>query len=265
VDDSLRSLEAANGLNTADRKALVDLLQGVRKFNQRPQSGAATARGGLTIPYTVKEEAVTARRGVQYNGMAHSFAGMSVQFILFMGVDAGMIVLMQRKSGMWRRLQAAPISRFTVIGSRAASAALIAMLIMAVVFSFARLVFGVRIEGSFAGMVGVCAAFAVMTAAFGLLIAMLGKTPEGTRGISILATLILVMLGGSWVPTFIFPQWLQKLTVAIPTRWAVDGLDAMIWRGLDFNAALAPIGAMLAFAALFGAIAIWRFRWEAEA
>ena len=106
------------------------------------------------MPYTVKEEAVTARKGVAYNGMAHSFAGMSVQFILFMGIDAGMLVLMQRRSGMWKRLQAAPISRFVVIGSRAASAAMIAMIILAVVFGFARVVFGVKIEGSFAGFVG---------------------------------------------------------------------------------------------------------------
>jgi ABC-2 type transport system permease protein len=264
VDESLKSLESANGVSAADRKVLVDLLQGVRNWTQRPQSGGPTRPPGLSMPYTVKEEAVTARKGVAYNGMAHSFAGMSVQFILFMGVDAGLVVLMQRKLGLWRRLQAAPVSRFTVIASRAASAAIIAMLILAVVFTFARIVFGVKIEGSMAGFAGVCASFAIMTAAFGLLIAMIGRTPEGTRGISILVTLILVMLGGSWVPTFIFPQWLQKITVAIPTRWAMDGLDAMIWRGLDFRAALMPIGALLGFAALFGAIAVWRFRWEAE-
>jgi ABC-2 type transport system permease protein len=265
IDQSLKDLDTANGIGGADRKVLVDLLQGVKNWSQRPQSsGGSTRPPGLSMPYTVKEEAVTARKGVQYNGMAHSFAGMSVQFILFMGVDAGLIVLMQRKNGLWRRLQAAPISRFTVIASRAASAALIAMLILAVVFTFARLTFGVKIEGSFPGFVGVCAAFAIMTATFGLLIAMIGKTPEGTRGISILVTLILVMLGGSWVPTFIFPQWLQKITVAIPTRWAVDGLDAMIWRGLDFQSALAPIGALLGFSVLFGAIAVWRFRWEHE-
>jgi ABC-2 type transport system permease protein len=163
---------------------------------------------------------------------------------------------------MWKRLRAAPLSRFTLIGSRATSAAMIAMIIMLVVFGFARVVFGVRIEGSFAGFLGVCASFALMTAAFGLLVSVAGKTPEATRGIAILVTLVLVMLGGSWVPTFIFPQWLQKLTVAIPTRWAVDGLDGVIWRGFDFNAALWPIGALLGFAVAFGAIAVWRFQWE---
>jgi ABC-2 type transport system permease protein len=131
------------------------------------------------------------------------------------------------------------------------------------VFGFARVVFGVRIEGSFAGFVGVCMAFAIMTAAFGLLVAVLGKTPEAARGIAILATLLLVMLGGSWVPTFLFPQWLQSASFAVPTRWAVDGLDATIWRGASFYTALGPIAAMLGFALLFGAIAIWRFRWDA--
>ena len=56
----------------------------------------------------------------------------------------------------------------------------------------------------------------LMTAAFGLLIAALGKTAGSHPGLSVIATLIMVMLGGAWVPTFIFPQWLQKITVWSP-------------------------------------------------
>jgi ABC-2 type transport system permease protein len=95
-----------------------------------------------------------------------------------------------------------------------------------------------------------------------LLIASLGKTPNAARGVSIFATLIMVMLGGAWVPTFIFPAWLQKVTVVVPTRWAIDGFDAMTWRGLGLESALPPIAVLLAFAALFAGIAVWRFRWE---
>jgi ABC-2 type transport system permease protein len=228
------------------------------------RAGAATSgnRGGFNIPYTVKEDAVTARKGTTYNSMAHSFAGMSVQFILFMGIDAGLIVLMQRRTGVWKRIQASPISRWTLITSRAASAAIVGMIILTVVFGFARLVWNVKIEGSLAGFVAVCAAFSIMTATFGLLIAVLGKTPEGARGISILVSLVLVMLGGSWVPAFLFPKWLQDIGFLIPTRWAVDGLDGTIWRGFTLQAALEPAGALLGFAALFALIAVWRFRWE---
>ena len=77
-----------------------------------------------------------------------------------------------------------------------------------------------------------------MASTFGLLVASLGRTPGGTRGVAILSVLLMVMLGGAWVPTFIFPAWLQRLTVVIPARWAVDGLDAMTWRGLGMGAAV---------------------------
>ena len=50
--------------------------------------------------------------------------------------------------------------------------------------------------------------------------------------------------------------------MVVPARWAMDGLDAMTWRGLGLGAALAPAGVLLAFAALFGALAVARFRWE---
>jgi ABC-2 type transport system permease protein len=219
----------------------------------------------LAMPYSVRQEAITSGSDTAYNGYAHAFGGMGVQFILFMGIEAGIGILLQRQRGLWSRLRAAPLSRGALLGSRAVSAGLIAMLILLVLFGFAWLVFGVRIEGSLVGFLGVCAAFSLMTATFGLLIAALGKTPEATRGLAIFATLVMVMLGGSWVPTFVFPQWLQNLTVAVPTRWAVDGLDAMTWRGLGFAASIAPIGVLLLFSLLFGVIAVVRFRWEADA
>jgi ABC-2 type transport system permease protein len=73
---------------------------------------------------------------------------------------------------------------------------------------------------------------------------------------------MMVMLGGAWVPTFIFPAWLQQLTLIVPVRWAVDGLDAMTWRGIGLSGALAPSLVLLAFAAVFAGVAIARFRWE---
>jgi len=138
------------------------------------------------------------------------------------------------------------------------------MFVLMVLFGFARVVFDVRIQGSMAGFLGVCAAFSLMTASWGLLIAALGKPPEATRGLSILTTLMMVMLGGAWVPTFVFPAWLQKLTVVIPARWAMDGLDAMTWRGLGFSAAALPIALLSGCALAFGALAVLRFRWDVD-
>ena len=100
-----------------------------------------------------------------------------------------------------------------------------------------------------------------MASTFGLLVAALGNSPATARGVTTLAVLMMVMLGGAWVPTFVFPAWLQQFTLVVPVRWAVDGLDAMTWRGIGLSGALMPVLVLLAFAAAFWTIAATRFRW----
>ena len=216
----------------------------------------------MSLPFTLTNVAIST--GPHYNSYAHSFAGMSVQFILFMGIDAGVVLLLMRQQGFWRRLRAAPLSRGVLLGSRVAGTTLIALVILSIVYLVAAIFFRVRIAGSAAGFVGVAVAFALLAATTGLMVAAVGRSVAATRGLSVFAVLILVMLGGAWVPVFVFPAWLQRVSAFVPTRWAVDGLDAMTWRGLAFEAALQPIAIMLGWAALFAMIAVWRFDWEAD-
>ena len=227
-------------------------------------SGRGSPKGGLTLPFQMSPEGVTSGPGVKYNGYAHSFGGMSIQFLLMVGVDVGIALLLLRERGVWKRMRAAPLSKTALLGSRVASSAITSMGTLIVVFAFARVVFGVRIQGSIVGFLGVCAAFSLMTATFGLLIATLGRTAEATRGLAILATLLMVMLGGAWVPTFVFPKWLRAIAVVFPTRWAMDGLDAVTWRGLGFSAVALPIALLFGCALVFGVVAVMRFRWEAD-
>jgi ABC-2 type transport system permease protein len=222
----------------------------------------AVSPPGFGVPYGVRAEALTAGAGARYNGYAHAFAGMGVQFLLFAAIDLGVGVLLERQRGLWKRLRSVPVSRLALLGGKAASGTVITLLPLLVSFGFAMLVFGVRIEGSVAGFVAVAISCALMASTFGLFLAAVGRTPGTTRGVAILAVLLMVMLGGAWVPTFVFPTWLQPLTVVVPARWAVDGLDATTWRGLGFGAALTPAAVLLGFAALFGTLAVARFRWE---
>ncbi len=220
---------------------------------------AALAGRGFDIPFTMEMQALSANPA-QYNGYAHSFGGMAVQFILFMAIDAGISILLAQRLGLWNRMLAAPLSNSTLLISRLVSSALISFGIMLAIFTVAVLGFKVHVSGSLAGLAGIAACFALMAASFGLLIAALGKSPEAARGIASFATIIMVMLGGAWVPSFFFPPWVQSITVFIPTRWAVDGFDAMTWRGLGMETALPAMGVQLAFALVFGGIALWRMR-----
>ena len=274
IEDARRGVRDNPRMGDGERRDfnnMFDAIDRVRASNARSastgQNNAAkgtTGNGaGMQVPYAVDTvEASAGPAKVKYNSYAHSFVGMGVQFILFMGIDLGIKLLTMRRQGLWQRLRAAPLSRGFLLASQVASGALIAAILFALIFAAGIIGFGVRVDGSFFGFVGMILAFALMTASFGLFIAALGKTPEATRGLAIFATLLMVMLGGAWVPSFIFPQWLQTVSLAMPTRWAVDGLDAMTWRGLGLDAAWVPIVTLLAFSLVFGVIAVLRFRWD---
>jgi len=213
-------------------------------------------------PFTVHAEALTSRENVPYNSYAHAFAGMGIQFLLFSALNLGIEMLVEREQGLWARLRSAPVSRFLIVGGKVASITIISLMTLLVSFGFAMVMFKVRISGSVLGFFAVAIACSMMAAGFGLLIAALGNSPKTARGVSTLASLVMVMLGGAWVPTFVFPKWLQQLTVVVPVRWAVDGLDATTWRGLGLSSAVLPTLALLGFAALFTAISFARFRWD---
>lgn len=216
-------------------------------------------------PFTLNATAQTAAKkgddnNDDYSQKAHSFAGMAMQGVLFYAINAAMTMLGDRRRGIWRRLRAAPVSLTELLLGKALSIALIGGLVLVGVLAFGAAVFGMRVQGSLLGLGVVVAAAAFMVAGFGLLVASLGRTEEQSRGLSILAVLAMVMLGGAWFPSFLFPKWVQSVSYLVPVRWALDGMDAMLWRGRGLDAALTPAAGLLAFALVFGAVAAFRFR-----
>jgi ABC-2 type transport system permease protein len=273
IDNYLEQLDKLQ--QTPLRADLRTLLSAARKLNDQIDSTAAPGSGtgasgsgseqrnfSLSIPYTVASTPVTARDNTPYNGYAHSFAGMAVQFILFAGIDAGVLLLLTRQRGIWQRLRSAPLSRGEFMLARALATTLIGLFQITFIYLAALLVFKVRIEGSWPGFIAVCISFCLLNATFGLMLATLGRSASSTRGLATMATLLLVMIGGAWVPAFVFPRWLQNLSRYLPTRWALDGLDGATWRGLPFDAAVLPTLVLTGSAVACLLVAIWRFRWE---
>jgi ABC-2 type transport system permease protein len=260
-----RSLQQLDARAATDPQsaALRDLLAAVDKVQAQPQqAGSAEQPRGLAMPFTTRDEGLTSAPVAEgYNPYAHAFSGMGVQFILFMGVNLGIGMLLARRTGLWDRLLAAPVTLAQVVLARAASGTIIAFALLCVMFVVGVLAFGIRVS-SVPGFLGVALCFGALTAGFGLLIAAFGKTAEAARGISMFVTLIMVMLGGAWVPTFLFPAWVQQLTLVVPTRWAIVGLDAVTWRGLGLAGALPAMGVLLGCAVVFMWLAVWRFQRE---
>ena len=193
-------------------------------------------------------------------GRAHVFAGMAVQGVLFFAINLAMGIMKDRRLGIWKRLRAAPVTAAKLVLGKTVSGSLIGLSTLVAIFVFGFGAMGVRMNGSAIGFALLLVITAVFSATFGLLVASLGKTEDQSRGLSIFFVLSLSMLGGAWFPMFLMPQWIQTATLAIPTRWAIDGFDGVLWRGFSLTQSLPMVVVLMAFSTVFFAIAADRLK-----
>ncbi len=221
---------------------------------------AGVPDSAFTTPMQVHATAITGNSDAQFNSYSHSFCGMTLQYLLFWGMESGLLFLRERQRGVWGRMRAAPVSLGSVLAGKAIATAAIAMLQVLVTFGFGYLVFGVTVSGSLLGFVLLALAACGLAAATGLLVAAIGGTEARARSVSILVILGVSMIGGLWVPAFMLPQWVRELALSLPTTWAMRGLSAATWEGLGLRAILPSVAVVTAFAAVFLVLATLRLK-----
>lgn len=218
-----------------------------------PLMGESATNDALAVPFQV------VRREAQhdaFNSYTHSFNGMTLQYLLFWGMESGLLLLRDRQKSLWLRLRSSPVPMGILLLGKAFSTAVIALLMVTVTFGFGAIAFGVRIEGSVIGFFVLAAAASGLASTMGLLVASLGGTEARARSICILAILGISMLGGLWIPSFILPGWARDIALSLPTTWAMRGLDQVTWQTGSFWSILPSLSALIAFMALFLSIAV---------
>ena len=108
---------------------------------------------------------------------------MTLQYLLFWGMESGLLLLRERQRSLWQRLRAAPVPLWAVLLGKATSTASIALLQVLVTFAFGAVVFGVSVGGSWVGFALLAVGISAFSAATGLLVAAVGGT-EGGRAAS---------------------------------------------------------------------------------
>jgi ABC-2 type transport system permease protein len=201
----------------------------------------------LSPPFQVSTQGVSAHPGA-FNSYAHSFCGMTLQYLLFWGMESGLLLLRERQRGVWTRVRAAAVPLSCVLAGKALATAAVALLQVCGTFAVGYLAFGVRIEGSLLGFGLLAVTACLLAAATGLVVAALGGTEARARNVSILCILGVSMLGGLWVPSFLLPGWARDLSLAVPTTWALQGFEAVTWQGGGLGAALPSAAAVAGFA-----------------
>lgn len=191
--------------------------------------------------------------------------GLAVMFVLFNLITVGLSLIREREYGTLRRLQAAPVSRASILLGKFTPFFLVAVVQFAIFFGFGHLVLGMDIGRSPAGIAVVCVAVSVATVSLGLLIASLTRTTDQHTAVSVLVILAMSSLGGSWWPLDIVPPLMRDLAhVVTINAWAIDGFREVLWYGGGVRAVLPASGVILAVGVAAFALAAWRLRLAQE-
>ena len=183
-------------------------------------------------------------------------AGMAV-FFLFFTVQFGTASLLEeRRDGTLARILVAPISRNAILAGKLLTSSVVgfvSMVVLAVATHFLLSaqwgnVFGVAILIG----AGVLAATAIMT-----LVATLARTPDQAQSWQAMVALVLGMLGGAFFPVAQAGGALAAASLATPQAWFIRGLENMAG-GAGVSAVLGPAAAILAVAAIAGAVTYTR-------
>lgn len=187
----------------------------------------------------------------------------AVLFGFFLALTVALSFVEERKTGTWRRLMAAPISRSMLLCSRLVPYFVIGLLQMVFLFTTGIVVFRMEIAGSVAGLAALVVATSFCATCLGLFIAAFGGTEKQVGGIGSITLLVMALLGGSMVPRPTMPEVMQSIGLFTPHGWALEGYyDALIREGTTFADVAVDVAAVLGFGVVFALVGALRFRFE---
>lgn len=246
----LDQLEPFGAPITAEQRAalesLAPYLHGDADWSARPgaqEDGPGWAPGAPGNASLVPVDAVDVR-GDERNVAAYYAAGIAVMFILFSMAGAGGALLAEEEAGTLERILSSKVSMGTLLASYFLFFVTLGVAEVTLMFVWGALVFDVElfVPHRLAGFAVMTLATACAAASFGLVLATLCRSRAQLSGVSTLLILLMSALGGSMVPRFVMPPFMDTVALFTFNGWAIDGYLRVFW----YDDARGSVGATLA-------------------
>ena len=186
--------------------------------------------------------------------------GYLTMFVFFAAALSAEGIARERQNHTLERLISNGTRRESIILGKFIGALYRGVMQLAVMWTVGIFAFNIDLGVSPAAVVLLSILMTLASAAFGVLLASFVSDVKTATTAGVLVSLTLAPLGGSWWPLFITPQWMQSLAKLTPHGWANGGFNKLMLFGAEFGDVSQEMIALTAFAAVFLAVALWRFR-----
>jgi len=168
--------------------------------------------------------------GPKDQSVSYYIGAVGIMFLLFSALQAAAITLEERDGGISDRLLVGVSGATRIFLGRFIFLTLLGIVQIASICAVAQIFFDVPVVNHLGPIALACLAVAVFSAGFALLVASLCRTPAQMHAVSTFLVLILSAIGGSMVPRFMMPDWLQGLSRLTPNGWAIDAFYGILAR-----------------------------------
>jgi ABC-type Na+ efflux pump permease subunit len=192
-----------------------------------------------------------------FNAFDLQVPGFAVTFLLIgmlMGVSLALID--EHDWGTLERLRSASAPLWATLTGKLLARFVVGFIQMAVLFAAGWLLFGISLGRTPAALIMPAAAIAFAGAAFGLIVAGVGRTRDAVLPVGAIVIMTMAAIGGCWWPIDFEPAWMQQVALALPTTWAMRAFNDLMIRDLGAASAVIPSAVNFGFGIIYTVIGV---------
>ncbi|MGJ8663352.1 MAG: ABC transporter permease [Marinicella sp.] len=199
------------------------------------------------------------------SGFKQAVPGILVMFIMMIALTSGALTLfLERKTGVLKRLSAAPISRKQLIFGKWLGKWMLASCQLIYGMLMGSLLFSIHWGEHWLMIFILLLSWAAACAGFSILMGSLAKNEGQINGIPVIVSMLLAALGGCWWPIEVAPEWMQKLAMFLPTGWVMDALHQLMYFGGTLSDVVNHQLALYSLALMALFLAFTKFNYEVK-
>jgi ABC-2 type transport system permease protein len=246
--DATAMFQASNGASYIQRIMTDEMTRFLRRSDARLESPVR-----LVI-----------RRAFNPNGDTAWFNGvvaMINQITMLTVILTGAALIREREHGTLEHLLVMPLTAFEIALAKVWSNSLVILVAASVsLLVVVRLLLQVPIAGSVPLFLGGVVLYLFFATALGLFLGTVARTMAQFALLIILLIIVLQMLSGGSTPVESQPEWLQWMTLVLPSRHFVAFAQAIIYRGASLDIVWPQFTAVAGIGMAFFAYSLGRFR-----